>query len=108
VRDAVDLLSHRPGTAELFTEQARAYGSPTAVTPNGGIPFGALPTAVALALEMSAHEDVERRAMEGELAMLEAAWKEAEELAAISGGLLVPEDVERRVADARRGRADSG
>jgi hypothetical protein len=53
-----------------------------------------------LALEMAANEDVERRALEGELAELEAAWREAEEIAAIadrlpnrrasSAGVLVP------------------
>jgi hypothetical protein len=41
-----------------------------------------------LALEMAAHEDIERRAMEGELAILEAAWRQAEEIAAISDNLL--------------------
>lgn len=41
-----------------------------------------------LALEMAAHEDGERRAMAGELAALEAAWREAEEIAAIADGLL--------------------
>jgi len=43
-----------------------------------------------LALEMSLHEEQERRALEGELWMLERAWKEAEEIAAISDDLLLP------------------
>ena len=43
-----------------------------------------------LALEMAAHEETERRAMEGELAALEAAWREAEEVAAIADRLLSP------------------
>jgi hypothetical protein len=47
-----------------------------------------LPMVDRLALEMAANEDTERRAMEGELAELEAAWREAEELAAIADGLL--------------------
>jgi hypothetical protein len=42
-----------------------------------------------LALEMAAHEDIERRALEGELATLAAAWAEAEEIAAIADGLLL-------------------
>ncbi len=37
-----------------------------------------------LALEMSLHEESERRALEGELAILEAAWRDAEELAHIA------------------------
>lgn len=47
-----------------------------------------LPLVDRLALEMAANEDVERRAMQGELAELEAAWREAEEIAAIADGLL--------------------
>jgi hypothetical protein len=42
------------------------------------------------ALEMATHEESERRALEGELAELELAWKEAEEIAAISDSLLLP------------------
>lgn len=40
-----------------------------------------------LALEMALHENVERSAMEGELASLEEAWQEAEEIAAIADTL---------------------
>ena len=40
-----------------------------------------------LALEMAMHEETERRALEGELALLTAAWKEAEEIAAIADEL---------------------
>jgi hypothetical protein len=43
-----------------------------------------------LALEMSVHEETERRAMEGELAILEAAWHDAEVIAAISDDELTP------------------
>jgi hypothetical protein len=46
-----------------------------------------------LALEMALHEDEERRAMEGELSGLEAAWREAEEVAAIADDLFLPEPV---------------
>jgi hypothetical protein len=49
---------------------------------------------VALALEMALHEETERRALEGELAMLEAMWRQAEEIAAIADrlpGLPAPE-----------------
>ncbi|HEX8693565.1 MAG TPA: hypothetical protein VF746_14175 [Longimicrobium sp.] len=40
-----------------------------------------------LALEVALHEEEERRALEGELTLLEAAWREAEELAAIADRL---------------------
>lgn len=47
-----------------------------------------LPLVDRLALEMAANEDAERRALDGELAQLEAAWRDAEEIAAIADGLL--------------------
>ncbi len=40
-----------------------------------------------LALEMAANEDSEREALQGELAELESAWREAEEIAEISDTL---------------------
>ncbi len=43
-----------------------------------------------LALEMALHEERERRALEGELWVLEQAWKEAEEIAGIADSLLLP------------------
>ncbi len=51
---------------------------------------GTMPVPVRLALEMSLHEEQERRALEGELWILEQAWKEAEEIAAIADNLLLP------------------
>lgn len=50
-----------------------------------------------LALEMAANEDIERRAVAGELALLEAAWREAEEIAAIADDLLLPDFVRNRL-----------
>lgn len=47
-----------------------------------------IPVHLRLALEMSLHEDDERRALEGDLHLLEARWKQAEEIAAIADGLL--------------------
>jgi hypothetical protein len=62
-----------------------------------------------LALEMAVHEESERRAMEGELKMLEAAWREAEEIAGIADRLVVSADTEARLEEIRReiGRGDS-
>jgi hypothetical protein len=40
-----------------------------------------------LALEMALHEESERRALEGELAILEAAWREAEEIAQLADAM---------------------
>lgn len=57
----------------------------------------ALSTPFTLALEMALHEEQERRALEGELAELEKAWLEAEEIGAIADSLLLPEWVEDAV-----------
>lgn len=53
-----------------------------------------LPSAARLALEMASHEESERRAMQGELALLETAWRQAEEIAKIADNLLVPPSVD--------------
>jgi hypothetical protein len=50
-----------------------------------------------LALEMSLHEEAERRAMQGELAVLARAWQEAEEIAGIADDLLLPGTVQSAV-----------
>ncbi|NUS95948.1 MAG: hypothetical protein HOQ11_00915, partial [Gemmatimonadaceae bacterium] len=60
-----------------------------------------LPAEVRLALEMSAHEETERRALEGELATLRTEWEEAEEIAAIADDLLVPAQVRSWIDRAR-------
>ena len=49
-----------------------------------------MPKPTRLALEMALHEEQERRALEGELWVLEQAWREAEEIAAIADRLLLP------------------
>jgi hypothetical protein len=43
-----------------------------------------------LALEMAVHEEIERRAVQGELLTLREAWAEAEEIASIVDGILTP------------------
>ncbi len=57
-----------------------------------------LPKDIRLAIEMATHEESERRAMEGELSILEEAWKQAEEIAGIADSLLMPEEVEEFVS----------
>jgi hypothetical protein len=56
-----------------------------------------------LGLEMALHEETERRAMEGELALLESAWRDAEEIAEISDNMFLPDSV-RSSLDALRRR----
>ena len=54
----------------------------------------ALPSDMKLALEMATQEQSEREALEGELAVLEAAWQAAEEVASIADNLFVPQSAE--------------
>lgn len=54
-------------------------------------PFGKMSAPTKLALEMALHEEQERRALEGELWVLEQAWREEEETLEISDRLLLPE-----------------
>ena len=61
-----------------------------------------LPKEVRLALEMAAHEEQERRALEGELALLEAAWRDAEEVAQIADDMFVTDDLAVRLDDLRK------
>src|SRR5205823_719998 len=51
-------------------------------------PLYRLPAVDRLALEMAANEEIERRALHGELAALHEAWRQAEEIAAIADDLL--------------------
>ena len=56
--------------------------------------FPRLPLPDRLALEMAANEDRERRILAGELRLLEAAWREAERIAAIADDLPGPPALE--------------
>lgn len=62
----------------------------------------ALPAPTRLALEMALHEEAERRAIQGELELLEEAWREAEEIAAIADNLFLPAEVERSLEALKR------
>lgn len=58
------------------------------------MPLYRLPSANRLALEMAANEDMERRALAGEIADLRNAWREAEEIAAIADDLFTDRALE--------------
>jgi hypothetical protein len=62
-----------------------------------------MPLEIRFAMEMAAHEDAERRALEGELAELEAHWREAESLAAIADALPLAPAVEEKLGALRAG-----
>ena len=73
-----------------------------------GVPgyINKMPAPTKLALEMALHEEQERRALEGELWRLERAWEEAEEIAAISDDLLVPDNTDSVLERLRESSAD--
>jgi hypothetical protein len=96
VKGAVQLMDGVQDSRSLFERYAGRPGET-------GHTLSNLPKDVLLALEMATHEESERRALEGELAILEAAWKEAEEIAAIADDLLVPDDAKRRLTALKRG-----
>jgi hypothetical protein len=81
------------GSAERYLEAAarnrlRLYGGSEV---HDRKPTDPNPVA-ALALEMALHEEQERRAMQGELSILEAAWRDAEPIAAIADRLALDAD----------------
>jgi hypothetical protein len=55
-------------------------------------------------MEMAAHEEAERRALEGELHILEAAWRDAEEIAHIADDMFLPASVDEELARLKRQR----
>ena len=91
VKGAIGMIDNA-GSAEYYINDALE----TASRSSGFLTR--LPTEGRLALEMSLQEDGERRALNGELAALERAWRDAEQIAAIADSLLVPGDVLERVA----------
>ena len=65
-----------------------------------------MPLELRLAMEMAAHEDAERHALQGELAELERHWREAESVAAIADALPVAPAVEEKLDTLRAARAE--
>jgi hypothetical protein len=90
IEHAVTLLEHHPDPAHYVSFLARSRAE-------DAMPVKDLDDPTRLALEMAVHEDVERRALEGELAELERAWREAEEIAGIADQLLLPENIDERL-----------
>lgn len=86
--------------------EARLFANAEDVAMQSGLL--ALATPLSLAIEMALHEEQERRALEGELSELEAAWREAEEIGAIADSLLVPPSIEAALARLRGVTKSSG
>lgn len=100
VQEAVRDLDEQRGS-EAYLE--RYFTSALPVDRKGRPkPVATLPAPTRLALEMALHEEAERRAIEGELAVLEAAWAEAEEIAGISDNMLLPASVDAKLEELKR------
>jgi hypothetical protein len=101
VGDAVRILGESADPSTLVERWSGIPGDPhrrvRLLNGESAVLLARLPKEWRLALEMSLHEDSERRALEGELSELETAWRRAEEIAAIADSLLVPESVRLRV-----------
>jgi hypothetical protein len=82
----------------------RGYGRKTQRSSSGAFTSGlfGLRPMDRLALEMALHEEAELRAMHGELAELERAWRDAEEVAAIADDMFVPAGVRAALERLRR------
>lgn len=103
VQRAVKLIEDDANPHRLFGAQARRTIAGSAkLAAEQGQALKAVPKPMRLALEMTLHEETERRALEGELAMLEAAWREADEIAGISDSLLLPAEVDGWLARLKR------
>jgi hypothetical protein len=86
----VEQLARRAGVMTAVRGRPHRYGRRGRIGRTG---LYGLTTVDRLALEMALHEETERRAMAGELVLLERAWRDAEEVAAIADDLLVPAGV---------------
>ena len=109
VQDAVKVLEQHGDPMQLFRHEARELKHRPRGDRGKSAYIAHFPLAARLALEMAAHEEQERRAMEGELALLEAAWRQAEEVAKIADEMFLPESTEEQLEDLRtRGGAPTG
>jgi hypothetical protein len=83
VEAAVKLLERHRTVHHLFAAASRMDR-----------PLWRLPRPVRLALEMAAHDRVERVGLGSELVLLERSWEEAESTAAIADRLIIPSSIE--------------
>jgi hypothetical protein len=98
IKGAVVLATEHEDPSIAFERAARLAATKRSWNDFGkGAMLAKVAPELRLALEMISHEDSERRALEGELYILEEAWKEAEEIAAISDDMFLPEDVSKRL-----------
>jgi hypothetical protein len=93
VQEAVERLNRDGDPIVSGASVARRVRLLVGIPEGDPIPLWKLRAPDRLALEMSLAERDEQRLLEGELSGLQLAWREAEEIAAISDNLLLPESV---------------
>ncbi len=93
VREATRLLERTMGDPAKLLPYVS--GRPMHLTTRRSFPLAEVAPELRLAFEMAAHEETERRAMRGELALLERDWREAERIASIADGLELETNLSR-------------
>lgn len=103
IKDAVVLATEHVDPSATFDRAVRlAVTKPSWKVYGVGAMLSLISPELRLALEMVSHEESERRALEGELYLLEEAWKDAQEIAAISDDMFLPEDISERLTEMKR------
>lgn len=92
IKDAVSVIENAPNAQHLLHQASTSIrGYQEQFHMDGGESvLGYLPASLRLALEMSLHSDDERRAMEGELKVLEQRWRDADAIAKIADEMFLP------------------
>lgn len=108
VATAVELIGRAPEPAKLFENVAGGYAplsrrrGRSRGAPPPGHALSKLTKEMRLALEMATHEESERRALEGELGLLEDEWRQAEEIAAIADDMFVSDATRDKLSELKR------
>jgi hypothetical protein len=102
VNNAVRYVEHRIHPFEAFSAVAGAMEKAGPAWQLDKYRLTGQPAFITLALEMVAHEEQERRALEGELALLEHTWREAEAVASIADRLATSPATEALLVELRK------
>jgi hypothetical protein len=94
------------GSAEEFLLEVARQSTPKFVSKTDHGLIRSLHIETRLAIEMAVNEANERAAFEGELSLLQQEWETAEEIAAISDTLGLPEEMDRQLAELKARAVD--
>jgi hypothetical protein len=104
LKEAITLVEEHRDVHAYFRAAARTADRPSFFYEKRRGTLQHLPSEILLALEMISHEESERHALEGDLRILEEAWREAEEIAAISDDMFLPEEISSQLSEMKKGR----